>query len=815
MKYKHLIEKMTLEEKASLMSGKDFWQSMDIEHLGIKSMFLADGPHGIRKQAEAADHLGLNESIPATCFPTAATVANSWNHELGETIGDYLGREAVEQKVNVLLGPGINMKRNPLAGRNFEYFSEDPYLAGKMAAGMIRGIQSHGISACVKHFAVNNQEERRMSIDTIVDERTLREIYLTAFEIAIKEGKAKTVMSSYNMLNGTYTNENIHLMREILRDEWNFEGVVVTDWGGSNDRVAGLIAGNELEMPTTAGETNEEIIQAIKSGRIKEETLDECVDRLLDLMFTTEEAFLSPQKDFNREEHHSVAQKAAEESIVLLKNEGNILPLKKKTKVAIIGDFAQKARYQGAGSSIVNPTLLDSTLDCLEEIGLTSIGFEPGFDRYGKKSKRKIEQACALAKEADVVLLYMGLDEVTEAEGLDRQNMQIPQNQIELLHALHEVNLNIVVVLACGAAIEMPWIDKVKGLVHGYLAGQAGARAILKVLSGDVNPSGKLAETYPLKYEDTPSYYQFPGKEVSVEYREGPFIGYRYYDTANVDVLFPFGFGLSYTTFQYSDIQINEDGAMFKITNTGDRDGMEIAQLYVGCKSQAIFRPKKELKGFVKVLLNPGETKTVTIPFDDKTFRYFNVKTNKWEIEEADYEIMIGASSEDIRLVESLFVKGTGAPLPYDKEKLPSYYTGKANHVSVEEFEHLLGYKVPEAKWDRSTPLGYNDTIAQCQYAKGWFARLAFHLITFTHRFLWKIGKRSTANLIMMSIYHMPFRGIARMTGGIVNMPMLDGILMIVNGHFFKGLNHVLRERGKMKKAVKVKETIASVAKEM
>lgn len=815
MKYKDLIERMTIEEKVSLMSGKDFWQSMDIGRLGIPNMFLADGPHGIRKQAEAADHLGLNESIPATCFPTAATVANSWNEELSEKIGDYLGQEAVAQKVNVLLGPGINMKRNPLAGRNFEYFSEDPYLAGKMAAGMIRGIQSHGISACVKHFAVNNQEERRMSIDTIVDERTLREIYLTAFEIAIKEGKTKTVMSAYNMLNGAYTNENIHLMREILRDEWKYEGVVVTDWGGSNDRVAGLLAGNELEMPTTDGETNQEIIQAIKEGKIKEEVLDECVDRLLDLLFTTEEVFEESQEEFTIEEHHKVAQKAAEESIVLLKNEGKILPLTKEKRVAIIGDFAKDARYQGAGSSIVNPTILDQTLDYLEETGITSIGFESGFDRYGKKSQKKIDKACALAKDADVVLLYIGLDEVTEAEGLDRQSMGLPENQIELLHALHQVNPNIVAVLSCGAAVEMPWINKVKGLVHGYLAGQAGAKAILRVLSGEVNPSGKLAETYPIKYEDTPSYHNFPGKEVSVEYRESIFIGYRYYDTANVNVLFPFGYGLSYTTFEYSDIQVNRDGVIFNITNTGDRAGMEVAQLYVGCQSKDIFRAKKELKGFAKIFLNVGETKSVTIPFDDKTFRYFNIVTNKWEIEEANYEIMIGASIEDIRLVDTLFIEGTGAPLPYEKGKLPSYYSGKANNVKIDEFETLLGHKVPVSKWDRSKPLGYNDTIAQCQYAKGGFARFAFHLITFTHWFLRKIGKRSTANLIMMSVYHMPFRGIARMTGGIINMPMLDGILMIVNGQFFNGLRYVIKERKKMLQAKKVEKTIAGPVKEM
>ena len=800
MKYKELIKKMTLEEKASLMSGKDFWQSQDIKYLGINNMFLADGPHGIRKQTAAADHLGLNPSEKATCFPTAATVANSWNKELAEKIGEYLGKEAVAQKVNVLLGPGINMKRNPLCGRNFEYFSEDPYLAGKLAAAYIKGIQSHGISACVKHFAVNNQEERRMVIDTIVDERALREIYLTAFEIAIKEGKAKSVMSSYNMLNGDFTNENIHLMREILRDEWGFDGVVVTDWGGCNDRVSGLVAGNELEMPTTAGESNQEIIDAVRNEEIKEDVLDECVDRLLDLIFTTEKAIEKANVKVDIEEHHKMAQKVAEESIVLLKNEGKILPLDGSKNVAVIGDFAKQSRYQGAGSSIVNPTLLDHTLECLEEAKIKNIGYEQGFERYGKANKKMQERACSLAKKADVVLLYIGLDEVTEAEGLDRQSLKIPQNQIDLLEALYEVNKNIIVVLSCGSVVEMPWIGKVKGLLHGYLSGQAGAKAMLRVINGEVNPSGKLAETYPVKYDDVPSAKNFPGKEVSVEYREGIYIGYRYYDTANIDVLFPFGYGLSYTTFDYSNIKVNKDGVTFNITNRGSESGAEVAQLYVGCKSKEIFRAKKELKGFSKIFLNPGETKTVTIKFDDKTFSYFNVKTNKWEVEEAEYKIMIGSSSADIRLVESISVAGTGAPSPYNKEKLPSYYSGKANNVNLDEFEELLGFKVPNPKWDRNKELSYNDTIAQCQYAKGLMARFAFKCIKFTHGFLTKIGKRDTANMIIMSVYHMPFRGVARMTGGIINMPMLDGILVMVNGHFFKGLRHFLREKKKLKK---------------
>lgn len=801
MKYKELIGKMTLEEKASLMSGKDFWQTQEIEQLGIKNMFLADGPHGIRKQTAAADHLGLNPSNPATCFPTAATIANSWNKELSEKIGEYLGAEAVEEKVNVLLGPGINMKRNPLCGRNFEYFSEDPYLAGKLAAGYIRGIQSHGISACVKHFAVNNQEERRMTIDTIVDERTLREIYLTAFEIAVKEGKTKSIMSAYNKVNGTYANENMHLMNDILRNEWGFNGCVITDWGGSNDRIKGLLAGNELEMPSTGGETNEEIVQAIRSGRLEEKVLDQCVDRLLDLILTTEKALNESYVKINVEKNHRVAQKVAEESIVLLKNEDNILPIKPNKKVAVIGDFAKEARYQGAGSSIVNPTILDNTLDCFEQSGIASVGYEQGFERYGKSNKKMINNACELAKKADVILLYIGLDEYVEVEGLDRNTMSIPENQLELLEALYEVNQNIVAIISCGCALEMPWINKVKGLLHGYLAGQAGSRSILRVLSGDVNPSGKLAETYPIKYEDTPSYNNFPGKEVSVEYREGPYIGYRYYDTVNKEVLFPFGYGLSYTTFEYSDIKVNKNSVTFNLKNSGDVAGMEVAQLYVGCKSNEIFRPKKELKGFAKVFINAGETKEVKIYFDDKTFRYFNIKTNKWEIESAEYEIMIGSSSVDIRLIDTLWVEGTNAEVPYDKVSLPSYYSGEISNVGLEEFENLIQKKIPISTWDKKQELGYNDAILQCKYAKSIIARIIYYLMIFIHWLLKKVGKRDKANIMVMSIFNMPFRGISRMTGGIVNMPMLDGILMMVNGKFFRGLIKFIQEKNNLKRS--------------
>lgn len=806
MNYKNLINKMTLEEKASLMSGKGFWQTQDIEHLGIPSMFLSDGPHGIRKQAAAADHLGLNGSIPATCFPPAATVANSWNEDLATEIGVALGEEAVSMEVNMLLGPGCNMKRNPRCGRNFEYFSEDPYLAGKLAASYIRGIQSKGISACVKHFAVNNQEERRMVIDTVVDERTLREIYLTAFEIAVKEGQTKSLMSSYNMLNGTHTNENEHLLKDILRDEWQFDGLVVTDWGGQNNRIAGLMCDNELSMPSDLGDTDAEIVEAVKNGTLKEEVLDQCVERVLALTFSTDQVLKEAKKTFDVDQHHLLAQKAAEESIVLLKNENNILPLGTSKKVAIIGDFAKVPRYQGAGSSIVNPTKLDNTLSVLDETDFNMIGYAPGYERFGRKDAKLLNEAIKLAEQADCVLFYMGLDEVKEEEGLDRRDIKIPQNQIEVLEALSKVNENIIVVLSCGAVVEMPWISKAKALVHSYLSGQAGARAVLNIITGKVNPSGKLAETYPLTYEDVSSAKHFPGKEVSVEYREGMYIGYRYYSTAGVKVQFPFGYGLSYTQFEYSNLNVKENEVSFTLKNVGTRAGAEIPQLYVGMKSNVIFRPDRELKGFTKVYLQPGESKEVTIKLDDKAFRYFNIKTNNWEIETGEYSISVGASSMDIRLSEKIHIQGTYAPNPYDKEKLPSYFSAKVANVSLEEFENLLGHKAPHAKWDRTKPLSYNDTLSQMQYAKGFVARMAYHLINWSNKMFRALGKHKIANIYEMVVFHLPFRGLARMSGGVFSMEMVDGLLIAVNGNFIKGIRHLIKASKKREQCPKYRQ---------
>ena len=802
MDLKKIVEKLSLEQKAHLLSGKDFWSTYSIAKAGIPSVTLSDGPHGVRKQEGAGDQLGLNGSVPATCFPTAATIANSWDPALGEEIGRCLGEEAAVQDVSVLLGPGLNMKRSPLCGRNFEYFAEDPYLAGKMAAGYIRGIQENGVSACPKHFAANNTELRRQASDSVVDERTLREIYLTGFEIAVKEAKPKSIMSSYNMINEVYANENEHLLQEILRDEWGFDGFVVSDWGAGNNYVEGVKAGSHLEMPTTGGDSAQQLIKAVKAGEISEEIVNRRVEELLKVVFPVRKACDAYKgKSFDADAHHAMAQKASEESIVLLKNDGGILPLKEGAKVAVIGEFAQKARYQGAGSSVVNCTKLDNTMDVIREFPLEIQGFEPGYPRTGPGDKELKKSAVALAKKADYVLLYLGLDEISESEGLDRANISLPKSQIELLHAVSKVNKNVIIVMSAGSVVEMPWLSECKALVHGYLCGQAGAKAVLKVITGQVNPSGKLSETYPLKYEDVPTANYFPAKERTVEYREGLYIGYRYYDTANVPVLFPFGYGLSYTSFEYSDLKTDGKTVTFTLKNTGDVDGAEVAQLYVAAKSPTVYRPKKELKGFAKVFLKAGESKEVCIPLDDKAFRYFNTVTNKFEVDGGLYDLCVGASVSDIRLTVTVNVNGTNAPVSEDLTKLSDYVSGNIKNIGDEEFRELLGHEIPDGHW--SGTLQLNDAICQLYYAKSLKARLVYKIMT---GMLNRSIKKGKPDLNIIFIYNMPFRAIGKMAGGMMSQEMCEGIMDIVNGHaigFFKGLGKIIGGFFRQKKVAK------------
>lgn len=797
MDIQHIMESLTLRQKADLLTGKDFWQTRDYEELGVPVMFLSDGPHGIRKQAAAADHLGLNASLPATCFPTAATMANSWNEELGEKMGEALGEESAALGVNVLLGPGTNMKRNPRCGRNFEYFSEDPYLAGKMAASYIRGIQSNGTSACVKHFAGNNQEERRMVSDSVIDERTLREIYLTAFEIAVKEGKTKSIMTSYNRLNGVHADENIHLLRDILRGEWGYEGVIISDWAGTNNKVNSTIAGSDIEMPGCRY-GSDDIVKAVEDGTLDIKYVDECVERVLRLAESTTVKGRKGEEGFDKDAHHALAKQCADESVVLLKN-GGVLPLAQGVKVAVIGDFAENPRYQGAGSSIVNPTYLDNMLSKLD--GINSIGYEKGFDRYGKEKPKLVKKAVKLAKAADVVILCLGLDEVSEAEGLDREHIKIPDNQIELFRQVRVFAKQVVVVLSCGSAVETGFCRSADAIVYACLSGQAGASAVTDVLTGKVNPSGKLAETFPVKYADCSSALHFPGKQMTVEYREGPYIGYRYYDTAKVPVAYPFGFGLSYTVFSYSDISADENGVSFTISNVGDYDGAEVAQLYVGKYGAKVFRPAKELKGFKKVFIKKGESVAVTIPFDDKTFRYFNVKTDKWEVEGGDYQLYIGASSADIRLTATVTRQGTTDIMPYEESELPSYYSGKVANVGNAEFTVLLGREIPDPGYKfykrNRMVIHENCTIADLRYSKRWVGRAVAGAIRFAISFLRKIGQRTTANTLVMGVLHQPIRGLAKFGG--MSRRQLEAMLMMFNGHFFKGVGRFLTKEKKKK----------------
>lgn len=790
LKYESIIKKMSLEEKALMMSGKNTWETVSYEKYGIPAMTMSDGPSGLRRQKGSGDQLGLNASLPATCFPSAASIANSWDEKLAEEVGTALGEEAAALDVNVLLGPGLNIKRNPLCGRNFEYISEDPYHAGKMAAGYVRGIQSVGVSACPKHFAANSQELRRMANDSIVDERTLREIYTTGFEIAVKEGGARTIMSAYNAVNGTYANENSHLLRDILVDEWGFKGCVISDWGGSNDHVLGVKNGSHLEMPGTGRSGMRDLLRGIAEGRLAEAELDQRLDELLDLIFSTQQATKDRGgKGFDVEGHHRVARKAAEESIVLLRNEGQILPLKKGAKVAVIGDFAKKPRFQGAGSSLVNPVKTpESILEQIGNCGLEVVGYAQGYVRNRKANEKLIQEACSLAKKAEVVLVFAGLDEISETEGLDRTTMKMPAGQDALLNELASVTQNLVVVLSAGSPVEMPWLSSVKGIVHGYLGGQAGASAMLRVLTGAFNPCGKLNETYPVRYEDTASLNYYPSAERSSEYREGLYVGYRYYTTMKKKVNFPFGYGLSYTTYEYSDLAVDGEGVSFTLKNTGLRAGAEIAQLYIGKTSDTVFRPVRELKGFARVELESGESRRVTIPFDDKSFRFFDTRTNTWEIEEGTYQIMIGSNAQDMLLEADLFVKGTVKAGGYSASVLPDYFKGTVQNIGEEEFKALYGRDVPNGSWSKE--IGMNDAVCQLYYGKGILGKLFCGVL----KLMLKIADwQGKPNLNVLFNYNMPIRGFAKMTGGFVTMDMAEALTEMANGHRIRGTAHLIK----------------------
>lgn len=681
---KKLVNELTLEEKASLCSGADFWHTKAIDRLNIPAAMVSDGPHGIRKQESLADHMGVAESIKAIGFPTASAMACSFDRDLLHKVGDTLGEECVAEDLAVLLGPGINMKRSPICGRNFEYYSEDPVVAGELGAAFVNGVQEHGVGTSLKHFAANNQEWRRMSISAEIDERTLREIYLAAFETVVKKAQPWTIMCSYNRINGVYSCENDWLLNKVLRDEWGFEGLVMTDWGAMDERVPSLKAGLDLEMPDCHGETDKLIVKAVQSGELEESVLDTAVERILTMVdkYLTARKDIDPasmvhplpssvERGYDVAAHHALARTTAEQSAVLLKNE-DILPLQKDKKIAFIGEFAKVPRIQGGGSSHINNTSVESALDAAGD----SVSYAQGFHIDEETTDETLlQEAITLAKGSDVAVIFAGLPDSFESEGFDRTHLNMPANQNELIARISEVQPNVVVVLHSGSPIAMPWLDKVAGVLQMYLAGQASGGAAVNLLFGDATPCGKLAETFPLHLEDNPSYLNFPGNREKVCYQEGVFIGYRYYDKKKMDVLFPFGYGLSYTDFTYSNMKVTVNGknaadvdviketdeivVSADITNTGNCDGAEIVQLYI--KNPVVYeiRPEKELRDFAKVFLKAGETKTVTFTLNARAFSYYETRIHDWYAESGDYEILLASSSRDIRLQDTVSITGS------------------------------------------------------------------------------------------------------------------------------------------------------------
>lgn len=798
-----LISQMTLEEKASLCSGLNFWYLKGIGRLDIPSIMVTDGPHGLRKQAGGADHAGLNESVPATCFPTASALAATWNRELIHEVGVALGEECRQEKVSVILGPGANIKRSPLCGRNFEYFSEDPFLSGEIAKSHISGVQSQGVGTSMKHFVANNQEYHRMTIDTIVDERALREIYLAGYEIAVKEAQPWTLMCSYNKINGTYASENKTLMHDILKEEWGHEGLVVTDWGAMNERVEGLKAGVELEMPGSKNGNDAKIIAAVQSGELDEALLDRAVERIL-TMIAKAEATLSEDYTYDVHAHHLLARRVAAEGAVLLKNDDHLLPLRQDAKVALIGRFARHARYQGAGSSLINPTRLDTIYEKIVKlVGEENLSYADGYtEKSDAADNDLIQEALQVADGADVVVICAGLTDMYETEGLDREHMKMPPGHDALIEKLAAAHEKLVVVLSNGSPVEMPWANDVQSILEGYLGGQAGAGAIADILYGKVNPSGKLAETFPLKLEDTPSHSYFPGGPATVEYRESIYVGYRYYDTVGQEVLFPFGHGLSYTHFDYRDLKLKlahgPDGEVvlvqLKVKNTGEVAGQEIVQIYVHDIKSTVFRPVKELKGFVKVALNPGEETDVTVELGRRAFAFYDVSQQDWVVEAGGFEILAGASSQDIRLSGTLqLTSAQNATLPAKQEQLAAYYHfPKGKPIGQRDFEDLLGRAAPPNQGPQKGHYTLNTPVEAM--GDSFIARRIFRMMEKQVGQMIQGQEDAPTSLLMRAMLHeMPLRSILMMGDGPLNRERLEALLLMINGKFFKGVGAFLK----------------------
>jgi len=799
MDINRLLEALTREEKVALVSGADQWHTVAVPRLDIPPIMVADGPHGLRKQATQGDHLGIGVSRPATCFPPAATSGNSWDPSLLFAMGQAIGKEALQEGVSVVLGPGINIKRSPLCGRNFEYFSEDPYLTAELAKAWIQGIQSMGIGACVKHFAANSQERWRMLNDSLVDDRALREIYLAAFEKTITEGKPWTVMPAYNKLNGTYCCENHHLLQSILRTEWGFEGATISDWGAVNDPVLSIKAGLDLEMPASHGVSAEKIKEALSSERLTEEELNKSVARVLELVAKSQDE--KPECSCDLEANHALARKIATESAVLLKNDQDLLPLSTQDTIAIVGQFAEYPRYQGTGSSLINPTRVDSILGLLESEEVEyeyARGYDPQSDEVNKDL---IAEACQIASKADVALVFAGLTVRFESEGYDRPHLELPPSHDTLIRSVAEVNSNVVVVLSAGAPVTMPWLPRVRAVLHMYLGGQGGAGAALDLLFGRVNPSGKLAESYPLELADCMAAKYFAYHRDQTEYRESIFVGYRYYDAATREVLFPFGYGLSYTQFSYGDLEVSSrqfhdtDSIRVRcvIKNIGTRAGAEVVQLYVGKNSSNLFRAPRELKGFQKIYLEPGESRIVQFTLGPRAFAYYNVDLRAWHVEEGEYLISVGASSRDLPLETAVQIKSTRpeVQVPDYRSTAPAYYhlDDPSREISREEFQTLYGKEFPTYDFGAER-FHHNSTLQDLSTTL--LGRL---VLVFAKRYLWKMTGVTDERdpLWIMSwtgMLEMPLRSLVAMSGGTIGQNLVQGLLSWTNGKRMKALRY-------------------------
>ena len=789
----NIVSTLTLEEKASLCSGRNWWRTKAIDPAGIPSIMVADGPHGLRRQPGDGAMHGINVSLPATCFPPACTTASSWDPQLLWEVGAAIGEEALQDDIAVVLGPGVNIKRNPLCGRNFEYFSEDPLLAGALASAYINGLQAQGVGASIKHFAANNQESNRMTIDVLIDERALHEIYLPAFERAIQEAHPWTVMNAYNQVNGSFCSENSELLTTILRDTWGFDGVVVTDWGACNDRVAGLLAGQDLEMPGGANDNDQLIVTAVRAGTLDEAVLDRTVERLLKLIARAQNA-RHPGYHYDPDAHHVLARKAATASAVLLKNVDDILPLSRSTTVAVIGNLAKQMRFQGSGSSLINPSRVDHPLDVLKARGIEFM-YADGYERMTDAvDEQLLAEACQAVQAAEMAVVFVGLTELAESESFDREHMRLPTNQNVLLERLATVQPNLVVVLFGGSPVEMPWIDQAKAVLNMYLPGQAGGGAVVDLLYGDANPCGKLAETYPLRYEDTASAKWFPGNRHTVEYRESIFVGYRYFDTARQAMLFPFGHGLSYTTFAYANMTLSTrnltDGDVLDVSvtvsNTGTRAGEDIVQLYVRDVVSSVFKAEKELKAFQKVWLQPGESATITFTLDRRAFAYYAVATHDWIVESGAYDILIGASSRDIRLHETVTVHSSYQEDSADaRGPLADYYQLDVNKGAISDaaFTALWGSESSRRPPTVRAQFTVNSSVEDI---KG----------TLIGRSLYRaLAQRATRvtvdadperqggarKMMLRTMAELPLRSLGAFSGRMVTHGMAEGLAMLAN----------------------------------